>query len=175
MAGRAGRYMNDGTFGVTAEAEPFDNEVIERLEGHNFDSVRMLQWRNRDLDFASLDRLRRSLAALPRIEGLTRAQASADVTALEAIARDPEAADLAKGPTDVERLWGVCQIPDYRNISNSEHASIIGRIFQFLQTGKGYIDEDWFARQLGHCDNTRRRSRHHLQPHFPHSDLDLCR
>ena len=154
VAGRAGRYMNDGTFGVTAEAEPFDNEVIERLEGHNFDSVRMLQWRNRDLDFASLDRLRRSLAALPRIEGLTRAQASADVTALEAIARDPEAADLAKGPTDVERLWGVCQIPDYRNISNSEHASIIGRIFQFLQTGKGYIDEDWFARQLGHCDNS---------------------
>jgi ATP-dependent RNA helicase SUPV3L1/SUV3 len=154
VAGRAGRYMNDGTFGVTAEAEPFDNDVIERLEGHNFDSVRMLQWRNRDLDFASLDRLRRSLAALPRIEGLTRAQASADVTALEAIARDPEAADLAKGPTDVERLWGVCQIPDYRNISNSEHASIIGRIFQFLQTGRGYIDEDWFARQLGHCDNS---------------------
>ncbi|MCX7345056.1 MAG: helicase-related protein [Alphaproteobacteria bacterium] len=154
VAGRAGRYMNDGTFGVTAEAEPFENEVIERLEGHNFDSVRMLQWRNRDLDFASLDRLRRSLAALPRIEGLTRAQASADVTALEAIARDPEAADLAKGPADVERLWGVCQIPDYRNISNSEHASIIGRIFQFLQTGKGYIDEDWFARQLGHCDNS---------------------
>ena len=128
--------------------------MIERLESHNFDPVRMLQWRNRDLDFASLDRLRRSLAALPRIEGLTRAQASADVTALEAIARDPEAADLAKGPTDVERLWGVCQIPDYRNISNSEHASIIGRIFQFLQTGKGYIDEDWFARQLGHCDNS---------------------
>ncbi|MFO1121475.1 MAG: helicase-related protein [Hyphomicrobiales bacterium] len=153
VAGRAGRYMNDGSFGVTGEADPFDNETVERLENHTFDSVRMLQWRNRDLDFASLDRLQRSLAALPRVEGLTRAQPSADVMAFEAMMRDPEVADLAKGPADVERLWGVCQIPDYRNISNSEHASIIGRIFQFLQTGDGHIDEDWFARQLSHCDN----------------------
>ena len=125
VAGRAGRYMNDGTFGVTGEADPFDNETIERLESHNFDSVRMLQWRNRDLDFASLDRLSRSLTALPQIEGLTRAQPNADLSGLEALARDPATRDLAKGPKDVERLWEVCQIPDYRNISNSEHASIV--------------------------------------------------
>ena len=154
VAGRAGRYMNDGTFGVTGEADPFDTETIQRLESHSFDNVRMLQWRNRDLDFRALDTLRRSLSALPRIEGLTRAQASADVTALEAMARDPEIADLARGPKDVERLWEVCQIPDYRNISNSEHAGIIGRIFQFLQTGNGFIDEDWFVRQLRHCEGT---------------------
>ena len=60
VAGRAGRYMNDGTFGVTAEAEPFDQETIDRLESHNFDSVRNLQWRNRDLDFRSLDGLRKT-------------------------------------------------------------------------------------------------------------------
>jgi len=154
VAGRAGRYMNDGTFGVTGEAEPFDQETVERLESHSFDNVRMLQWRNRDLDFGSLERLRRSLSALPRTEGLTRAQASADVIALEAMARDGEVAGLAKGQGDVERLWEVCQIPDYRNISNSEHASIVSQIYRFLQTGKGVIDEDWFVRQLRHCENT---------------------
>ena len=57
VAGRAGRYMNDGTFGVTGEAEPFEPEVIDRIENHNFEPVRMLQWRNRDFDFASLDDL----------------------------------------------------------------------------------------------------------------------
>jgi len=61
IAGRAGRHMNDGTFGVTGNCEPFDAEMIERLETHNFDNVRILQWRNRRLDFASLDRLRDSL------------------------------------------------------------------------------------------------------------------
>ena len=49
IAGRAGRHTEDGTFGVTAEADPFDNETVERLENHNFDTVRLLQWRNRDL------------------------------------------------------------------------------------------------------------------------------
>ena len=154
VAGRAGRYMNDGTFGVTAEAEPFDDETVERLESHSFDNVRMLQWRNRDLDFASVDNLRRSLNALPQIQGLTRAQPNADLLALEALARDPQTRDLAPRRSDVERLWEVCQIPDYRNISNSEHASIVSRIFHFLQTGNGHIDEDWFVRQLKFCDNT---------------------
>ena len=155
VAGRAGRYMNDGTFGVTGEADPFDPEMVERLESHSFDNVRMLQWRNRDLDFASLERLKQSLNQLPQTQGLTRAQPNADMLAFEALARDPATRDLAKSRKDVERLWEVCQIPDYRNISNSEHASIVSRIYQFLQTGDGFIEEDWFVRQLKHCENTQ--------------------
>ncbi len=155
VAGRAGRYMNDGTFGVTGEADPFDPEMVERLESHNFDHVRMLQWRNRDLDFSSLERLKQSLNQLPQIQGLTRAQPNADILAFEALVRDAATRDLAKSRKDVERLWEVCQIPDYRNISNSEHASIVSRIYQFLQTGDGFIEEDWFVRQLKHCENTQ--------------------
>ena len=154
VAGRAGRYMNDGTFGVTGEADPFDPETVERLEGHVFENVRMLQWRNRELDFASLERLRQSLNQPPQLQGLTRAQPNADLLALEALARDPATRDLAKGRKEVERLWEVCQIPDYRNISNSEHAAIVSRIYQFLETGNGFIDEDWFVRQLRFCENT---------------------
>ena len=75
VAGRAGRYLNDGTFGTTGEAEPFDAETVERLENHKFDNVHVLQWRNRDLDFASIEGLKRSLGLFPRIRGLTRAQA----------------------------------------------------------------------------------------------------
>ncbi|MBI2720143.1 MAG: helicase [Rhizobiales bacterium] len=152
VAGRAGRYLNDGTFGVTGEADPFDAETVDRLENHRFEAVRVLQWRNRDLDFGSLDRLRRSLSTLPRVEGLTRAQAGPDALALEAAARDSETVALTTAAADVARLWEVCQIPDYRNISHSEHANLVARIFQFLRTGRGYIDEDWFARQLKHCD-----------------------
>ncbi len=154
VAGRAGRYMNDGTFGVTGEADVFDEEMVERLESHSFDKVHMLQWRNRDLNFSSLEALRRTLAELPRTEGLTRAQPNADTLALDALARDPATSDLAVSQKDVERLWEVCQIPDYRNISNAEHANIVSRIYQFLQTGSGYIDEDWFVRQMRFCENT---------------------
>jgi ATP-dependent RNA helicase SUPV3L1/SUV3 len=154
VAGRAGRFLNDGTFGATAGADSFDGETIERLENHRFDAVRVLQWRNRDLDFTSLDRLRQSLMSLPALDGLTRAQSGADLIALEAMVRDREIVELAANPSDLGRLWEVCQIPDYRNISNSEHASLVSRVFQFLQTARGFIDEDWFARQLKHCDNS---------------------
>jgi ATP-dependent RNA helicase SUPV3L1/SUV3 len=153
VAGRAGRYMNDGTFGVTGEAEPFEQETVDRLENHNFESVRMLQWRNRDLDFRSLDGLRKSLGTLPRTDGLTRAQDASDVEALAAILRDEAVHRLITTPKAVERAWEVCQIPDYRNISPAEHAHLVSRVITFLHTGRGYIPEDWFARQLSHCEN----------------------
>ena len=154
VAGRAGRYMNDGTFGCTGEADAFDQDMVDRLENHNFDSVRSLQWRNPDLDFGSLDHLRGSLTRMPNQDGLTRAQAGADILALEAVAREATTADLAKSKNDVELLWSACQIPDYRNISPAEHAHLVARVFQYLATPKGHIPEDWFSRQLKHCENS---------------------
>ena len=153
VAGRAGRYMNDGTFGVTSEAEPFDQEMIDRLENHNFESVRNLQWRSPDLDFGSLDGLRKSLGHLPKTVGLTRAQDAPDVRALEAMCRDSSIVSLIRTASDVQRTWEVCQIPDYRNISPAEHAYLIGRIIHYLHTGKGFISEDWFSKQLALSDN----------------------
>ena len=153
IAGRAGRYMNDGSFGVSAEAEPFDQALIEQLENHNFDPVRVLQWRNRDLDFRSLDTLRKSLGYLPKLEGLTRAQNAADVIALEAISRDEEVTKHINTPARVQRAWEICQIPDYRNISPAEHAHLVGKIIQFRHSGNGFVDEDWFSKQLAHSEN----------------------
>ena len=153
IAGRAGRYMNDGTFGVSAEAEPFDQELIDQLENHNFEPVRQLQWRNRDLDFRSLDGLRKSLGHLPKLAGLTRAQNAADINALDAISRDEAVGGLITTRARVLRAWEVCQLPDYRNISPSEHAYLVSRIIQFLHSGNGFVDEDWFAKQLSHCEN----------------------
>jgi len=154
VAGRAGRYMNDGTFGVTGEADPLDQETVDRLENHNFEPVRMLQWRNRDLEFTSLDALKASLSALPRFPGLTRAQAGSDLLALDLVSREADTARLAQGREAVERLWEVCAIPDYRNISTAEHASHVSRIYHFLMSGNGRIDHEWFARQLSFCART---------------------
>ncbi len=152
VAGRAGRFLQDGTFGVTGEAQSFDQETIERLESHRFDPVKVLQWRNRALDFADIDSLKATLNQFPTHPRLTRAQASADVTALDYVSRDEEVARLAASRPAVERLWEVCQVPDYRNISSAEHAGIVSRIFRFLQTPPGRIATDWFERQLGFCN-----------------------
>ena len=153
VAGRAGRYLNDGTFGVTGDVHPFEAETVRRLEEHDFEPLRILQWRNRDLSFQSIEALKSSLNAFPRQARLTRAQASPDLLALDLVGAEPDIDDYVRGPADVEQLWEVCQIPDYRNISSSEHGGIVSRIFRFLSTGDRRIPSDWFARQLSFCDH----------------------
>ncbi len=154
IAGRAGRHMNDGTFGVTGACEPLDADIIERIETHTFDPVRTLQWRNRDLDFHSLDSLRESLRTLPREQRLTRARMADDVIALETVADDREIRDVASSPAAVLRLWEVCQIPDYRKISSQSHAELVATLYKDLMGPSGRIDADWFARQVAMADRT---------------------
>ncbi|MBS0240694.1 MAG: DEAD/DEAH box helicase [Proteobacteria bacterium] len=154
IAGRAGRHMNDGTFGVTADVEPLDADLIERLETHTFDTVRVLQWRNRALEFSSLERLRESLRAAPTEPKLQKARMADDVIALEALSNDQAVLSKATNPAAVEKLWDVCQVPDYRKISSQNHAELVAGLYGFLMSPDGIIPEDWFAMQVGLADRT---------------------
>lgn len=154
IAGRAGRHMNDGTFGVTGGAEPLSADLVERLENHNFDAVKVLQWRARDLDFANLYALRDSLRQPPREGRLQRARMADDVLALETLSSDRDITDLASGRAAVELLWDVCQIPDYRKISTQNHAELIGTLYKALRSGDRKIPEDWLAMQVAVSDRT---------------------
>ena len=153
IAGRAGRASRDGTFGTTGRCPAFDQELVERLESHNFEPVRVMQWRNAKLDFRSLGKLIESLAETPREEGLTRAPIAEDALVLERLAKEDDIAALAKTPDAVERLWEVCQIPDYRKIAPAAHAELVTTLYGFLMR-EGRIAPDWMARQVAQTDRT---------------------
>jgi ATP-dependent RNA helicase SUPV3L1/SUV3 len=153
IAGRAGRHMRDGTFGVTGRAEPFEDPLVEALEAHRFDAVKVVQWRNRDLDFASIDALKASLEVAPQRQGLTKAPPSVDVDALDRVARDPEVVDLATTRQRISLLWDVCQVPDYRKIAPANHAELVTTLFGFIARD-GVISEDWFSGQVAFADHT---------------------
>src|ERR1700736_4039245 len=112
IAGRAGRATRDGTFGTTGRCAPFEPELVNALQNHAFDSVKVLQWRNARLDFSSLGALQVSLLQPPAHETLTRAPIAEDQRVLDHAARDGEVRDFAHGAEAVERLWEACQIPD---------------------------------------------------------------
>ncbi|HWE05308.1 MAG TPA: helicase-related protein, partial [Rhizomicrobium sp.] len=131
IAGRAGRHMNDGTFGVTAEAESLDEELVARVEGHRYDPVRVLQWRNSALNFHSLDALIASLDELPPAKGLMKARPSSDLIALRHLSQMDDVRELTRGTAGVRRLWDVCQLPDFRKLSTDEHARLVHTIFLF--------------------------------------------
>jgi ATP-dependent RNA helicase SUPV3L1/SUV3 len=154
IAGRAGRHMNDGTFGVTGTVESLSADLIDRLETHTFDPVKSLQWRNRDLDFTSLDRLRESLCESPREGRLARARDADDMIALETVSRDHAVARFAVSRQNVSRLWDVCQIPDYRKISAQDHAELVATLYKFLMAPEERIPADWFAEQVALADRT---------------------
>src|SRR5207247_5935858 len=124
IAGRAGRATRDGTFGTTGRCPPFETELAQALESHSFEPIKVLQWRNTTLDFASVGALQASLAETPKQSGLTRAPIAEDILVLEHAARDDEIRSLANTRQAVERLWDVCQVPDYRKISPATHAEL---------------------------------------------------
>jgi ATP-dependent RNA helicase SUPV3L1/SUV3 len=151
IAGRAGRHMHNGTFGVTGSAAPFETDLVVALESHDFEPVRQVQWRNTELDFASLEALRYSLEVSPQHKALTRVPIATDQHALEFLARN-EAGDLAIGREAVELLWQCCALPDYRDISPAQHGEIITRLYTDLRR-HGALATDWIAEQVRFCDN----------------------
>ncbi len=151
IAGRAGRATRNGTFGTTGRCAPFEPELVNALQNHTFDSVKMLQWRNSKLDFASLGSLQVSLALPPGHEALTRAPIAEDQRVLDHAARDGEVREMAHGAAAVERLWDACQIPDYRRLAPAAHAELVTTLYAFLMK-RGRIPDAWFGAQVDQAD-----------------------
>ena len=153
IAGRAGRYIKDGAFGSTGRCPAFDLETAQAIETHRFDPLMMLQWRNSSLDFSSIESLQASLEMLPTEQGLTRAPTATDVVVLDLLSRDPDVRRQSKTRADVQRLWEVCQIPDYRKVSPAAHAELALTLFGFVVRA-GRVPDEWFQRQLAQFDRT---------------------
>ena len=153
IAGRAGRYLTDGTFGTSGRCEAFEEELVIALETHQFDPLLLLQWRNAHLDFSSIGRLIASLEKPSEEEGLIRAPTADDLHALELVSRDEEIRDLARGHERVEKLWDVCQVPDYRKVSPMAHADLVSTLFRSLMR-EGHVSDDWFSARIREVERT---------------------
>lgn len=153
IAGRAGRGMSHGTFGVTGDASELPDEMASAIMDHRFTPIRKLEWRNTDLSFGSIDNLISSLEQKPQDELLSRAREADDLCALKALAQEAEIRARASDGSSVRLLWDVCRIPDFRGISHAEHANLLETIFCDLHQ-RGQLQEDWLARQVRRIDRT---------------------
>ena len=160
IAGRAGRYQKDGSFGTVqlgqAEAASFTPEEIEGLEEHRFEPLTQIVWRNTDLDLGSVPRLVASLDLRPPRPELVRSDDAIDVAVLKRLAGEPWVMErthrLAGGIRGVTRLWAACGLPDYRKTGAETHARLVGRIFRHLSEGDGKLPAAWVASELAHLD-----------------------
>ncbi|MEP2920076.1 MAG: helicase-related protein [Sulfitobacter sp.] len=153
IAGRAGRGMKNGTFGVTGDVRPLEDGVARAIMDHRFTPQDKINWRNPHLQFGSIDRLIMTLEEGPDHERLVKAREADDLRALKVLGDDAEVAARCTDGASVKLLWDVCRIPDFRGISHAEHANLLEIIFNHLHQ-RASLPNDWLARQIKRIDRT---------------------
>ena len=152
IAGRAGRYMADGTFGTTNGCPLLDEKLVEAIETHSFPALKALRWRNADLDFRSLDRLAASLDRRPPFPFLVKVRDALDDRSLGLLGNRPEIRARADAPEPIRLLWQVCQIPDFSKTLADSHLHLLATVFGHLTTGRGVLPADWVAAMIARLE-----------------------
>ena len=148
IAGRAGRYLSDGSFGITGDCEKLSAEEIELLENHKFDSIHTIFWRNTNLNFNNGSSLIKSLEEKPNKSWMKRIHECEDEKVLKYILKDSEKLSLYNNENELRLLWECCQIPDFSKKTYGNHIEIVGKVFNFLREKPGKISNNYMKEQL---------------------------
>ncbi len=151
IAGRAGRYMRDGTFGVTGKQSGLDEETVEAIENHEFRALQEIYWRNSELDFQSPKALLKSLERPSGHDMLVRGRSSDDYLTLQALVQNEEIMAMTRNPEMTRLLWEVCQIPDFRKTLSDTHQALMADIY--MRLNKGTLDKEFVAGYVERLDN----------------------
>ncbi len=152
ISGRAGRYMNNGSFGTTGDCERLTDEQIEKVENHKFDDVLNVYWRNSELDFSSTNDLINSLNKKPFDKLLSRNKDLIDESTFRYLVSENSNFNFENNSRNVKLLWECCQIPDFTKSSYNEHTDIIFKVFSFLSSKNGKVNNNWMKQQLNNLD-----------------------
>jgi len=152
IAGRAGRHINDGTFGVTGECKLLSSDEIERLEKHDLNNINSIFWRNSNINFNSIDELFLSLEKKTKNEFLRKINDCEDEKVLKILIKDDN--DLGKKCSKdlVKILWECCQIPDFSKKEYGKHIEVVKKVFNFLISKSGKVTNEYMKKQLSHLD-----------------------
>tara|TARA_B100001057_G_scaffold436428_1_gene467497 strand:- start:1638 stop:4118 length:2481 start_codon:yes stop_codon:yes gene_type:complete len=148
IAGRAGRFLNDGNFGITGNCKELTAEDIELLENHRFEGIRTLFWRNSELNFNNSMSLIKSLEEKPQMEWLRKIHECEDEKALKYFLKDKSLIDTKFDKNMLNLLWECCQIPDFVKKTYGNHYEVINNVFKFLSSEKGQITDEFMRLQL---------------------------
>ena len=146
IAGRAGRYKNNGIFGTTGDCENLNSDEIEKIENHNLPDTRILYWRNSNLNFDSEKKLISSLEVKPADKNLMRSRESADENVLRFLLKKNIENNLYS--SNLKLLWECCQIPDFEKKAYGQHVAVVDAVFKFLSIRKKRIPNEYMKIQL---------------------------
>ena len=152
IAGRAGRHINDGTFGITGDCKPLGPDEIEKLEKHDLNKVDILFWRNSNINFDSLNNLVSSLEEKTNNDFLKRIHDCEDEKVLKFLMKNNIDLKAKHSKEYVKTLWECCQIPDFSKKAYGSHIEIVNKVFKFLTSESGRVTNEYMKKQLEHLD-----------------------
>jgi ATP-dependent RNA helicase SUPV3L1/SUV3 len=152
IAGRAGRYLNNGNFGITGECREISSEEVELLENHRFEEIRTLFWRNSNLHFNNSSDLIKSLDERPKEDWLRRINECEDEKVLKYFLKDPVKYDISNNNSVLSLLWECCQIPDFVKKTYGNHLEVISKVFSFLNGHTKKVTNSFMKKQLSMLD-----------------------
>ncbi len=148
IAGRAGRYMNDGNFGITGDCKEISAEEVDLLENHKFEEIRTLFWRNSDLNFNNPAALLKSLEEKPNVDWLRKIHECEDEKVLRYFIKKLDLYNVINVKETLVLLWECCQIPDFVKKTYGNHIDVVEKVFNFLKSNKGKITNNFMHLQL---------------------------
>ena len=148
IAGRAGRYLNDGNFGITGDCKEISAEEVELLENHKFEEIKMLFWRNSNLNFNNALSLIKSLEEKPNRDWLRKIHECGDEKLLKYFLKDMDGHNIKNNQETLELLWECCQIPDFVKKTYGNHLEVVSKVFSFLNGKDGKITNNYMRLQL---------------------------
>ncbi len=152
IAGRAGRYLNDGSFGITGECEDINTEEIESLESHKFPEIQYIFWRNSKINFNNKLSLLKSLDEKPNKEWLNRINECEDEKVLKYFLKNDSNLNIKDNSVNLKILWECCQIPDFVKKTYGHHIEVVKKVYEFLTNSKKKIPNQYMKEQLSPLD-----------------------
>lgn len=148
IAGRAGRFRSDGSFGETGDCPLFEEDMARAIEDHRFDPVDELQWRNSDLDFRSIRTLIASLSRPAGHPALRHNPHALDEWVLRRMAEDAAVGPEVRGHRQVHRLWDLARLPDFRKAGPEGHARLVLGLAETLADPDARLGDAGMAKRL---------------------------
>ena len=148
IAGRAGRYLNDGNFGITGDCKEVNAEEVKLLENHKFEEIRTLFWRNSNLNFNNASSLIKSLDERPDKDWLKRIHECEDEKLLKYFLKDLSTHEISDNQEVLSLLWECCQIPDFVKKTYGRHLEVVSKVFGFLNGKGGKVTNNYMKQQL---------------------------
>ncbi len=152
IAGRAGRYLNNGYFGITGDCSEISSDEAKVIEKHKFTEIQNIFWRNPKLNFNNKISLIKSLDEKPNKDWLKRINECEDEKVLKYFLKDSPNINIEDNSEILKIIWECCQIPDFVKKNYGHHIEVVSKVFTFLTEKTKKIPNQYMKEQLSVLD-----------------------